>query len=116
MVIFHNHVKLPKGNLQPQLYIHVFYNIAKVTFCTGPKVAEATPDRRTRNDVSKPKEMEEIMLGNQSHTHMLHVWNSSLHVGDFVQANAGKYTIHGAYGTYKHCQSLIQNKLQILSW
>ena len=29
---------------------------------------------------------------------MLHVWYIYLHLGDFIRANVGKYTIHGAYG------------------
>ena len=33
-------------------------------------------------------------------THMLHVWNIYLHLGDIFRANVGNYSIprHGAYG------------------
>ena len=30
-------------------------------------------------------------------SHMIHVWNMYLHLGDF-RANVDKYTVHGAYG------------------
>jgi hypothetical protein len=33
-----------------------------------------------------------------NNTHGIHVWYIYLHLGDFVRANVGKYTIHRAYG------------------
>ena len=45
------------------------------------------------------------LISNMIRTQMLHVWYIYLHLGDF-EANAGKYSIHGASGVwiYLHLQ------------
>ena len=40
------------------------------------------------------------MLMQDDHTHMLHVWYIYLQNWVIFRANVGKYSIHGAYGTY----------------
>ena len=41
-----------------------------------------------------------MLTGGNLYTHMLHAWYIYLHDWVIFSANVGKYSIHGAYGTY----------------